>query len=66
MRAALYMPAVCALQWNPHVRALKERLAAKGKSPMAIVGAAMRKLVHLCIGVLKTRKKYSPEHAQAA
>jgi transposase len=66
MRAALYMPAVSALQWNPHVRALKERLAAKGKSPMAIVGAAMRKLVHLCFGVLKTRKKYSPEHVQPA
>lgn len=66
MRAALYMPAVSALQWNPHIRALKERLAAKGKPPMAIVGAAMRKLVHLCFGVLKTRKKYSPEHAQLA
>ena len=66
MRAALYMPAVSALQWNPHVRALKERLAAKGKPPMAIVGAAMRKLVHLCFGVLKTRTKYSPKHAQLA
>lgn len=63
MRAALYMPAVSALQWNPHIRALKERMSAKGKAPMAIVGAAMRKLVHLCFGVLKTRKKYSPEHA---
>lgn len=65
-RAALYMPAVSALTWNPHIRALKARLAARGKSPMAIVGAAMRKLVHLCFGVLKTRTKYSPEHAQAA
>lgn len=66
IRAALYMPAVSALTWNPHIRALKVRLAAKGKSPMAIVGAAMRKLVHLCFGVVKTRTKYSPEHAQAA
>jgi len=66
MRAALYMPAISALTWNPHIRALKQRLAAKGKCPMAIVGAAMRKLVHLCFGVVKTRTKYSPEHAQAA
>jgi transposase len=66
MRAALYMPAVSAMTWNPHIRALKERLAAKGKAPMAIVGAAMRKLVHLCFGVLKTRTKYSPEYVQAA
>ena len=66
MRAALYMPAVSALQWNPHIIALKERLAAKGKTPMAIVGAAMRKLVHLCFGVLKTRTKYAADHVQPA
>lgn len=66
MRAILYMPAIVAQTWNPHIRALKERLAAKGKAPMSIVGAAMRKLVHLCFGVVKTRTKYSPEHAQAA
>lgn len=66
IRAALYMPAVSALTWNPHVRALKERLTAKGKTPMAIVGAAMRKLVHLCFGVLKTRTRYSPDHAHLA
>lgn len=66
MRAALYMPAVTALTWNPHIRALKERMTAKGKTPMAIVGAAMRKLVHLCFGVLKTRTRYSPDHVQPA
>lgn len=66
MRAALYMPAVTALTWNPHIRALKERLAAKGKTPMAIVGAAMRKIVHLCFGVLRTRSRYSPDHVQPA
>lgn len=66
MRAALYMPAVSAMTWNPHIRALKERLAAKGKTPMAIVGAAMRKLVHLCFGVLKTRTKYSADHVRPA
>lgn len=66
MRAALYMPAVTALRWNPHIRALKERLAMKGKTPMAIVGAAMRKLVHLCFGVLKTRTRYAPDYVQPA
>jgi transposase len=65
-RAVLYMPAVTAQTWNPHIRALRERLLAKGKSPMAIVGAAMRKLVHLCFGVLKTRKPYAPNYAQVA
>lgn len=66
IRAILYMPAVSALTWNPHIRAMKERLTAKGKTPMAIVGAAMRKLVHLCFGVLKTRTRYSPDYVQPA
>lgn len=66
IRAALYMPAITALTWNPHVRAMKERLTAKGKTPMAIVGAAMRKLAHLCFGVMKTRTRYSPDHVQPA
>jgi len=66
IRAALYMPAVSAQTWNPHIRALKERLTARGKTPMAIVGAAMRKLVHLCFGVLKTRTKYTVDHVQPA
>lgn len=59
-RAALYMPAVTALKWNPHIRALKKRLSAKGKTGKAIVGAGMRKLVHLCYGVLKSRTPYQP------
>jgi len=30
---------------------------------MAALGAAMRKLVHLCFGVLKTRMPYRPDYA---
>jgi hypothetical protein len=36
-----------ALRFNPLVHALGERLKAKGKSKMLIVGAAMRKLLYL-------------------
>ncbi|HSD37709.1 MAG TPA: IS110 family transposase, partial [Rhodocyclaceae bacterium] len=32
---------------NPHIRALYERLIARGKPKMAAIGAAMRKLAHL-------------------
>lgn len=66
LRALLYMPAIAAQTWNPHIRALRDRLKAKGKAPKAIVGAAMRKLVHLCFGVLKTRTPYEPHHSQLA
>ena len=40
--------------------ALAERLRAKGKSPMQIIGAAMRKLLRLVYGVLKTRQPFDP------
>jgi len=32
---------------------------------MSALGAAMRKLVHLCFGVLKTQQKYQPDYQNA-
>jgi len=64
IRAVLYMAAVVATKYNPHVKALYARLLAKGKAKMAALGAAMRKLVHLCFGVLKTRIPYQTEYHQ--
>ena len=60
MRAALYMPAVVAIRSNPDVRSLYERLITAGKSKMSAIGAAMRKLVHICFGVLKNQQPYQP------
>ena len=59
-RAVLYMAAIVATQCNPHVRALYTRLCAKGKAKMAAIGAAMRKLVHLCFGVIRHQTTYQP------
>jgi hypothetical protein len=33
---------------------------------MSALGAAMRKLVHLCFGVLKTRQPYQANYAKIA
>ena len=60
LRKGLYFPALTALRFNPLIRALGERLQAKGKSKMLIVGAAMRKIVHLAYGVLKSGKPFDP------
>lgn len=60
VRATLYFPALVATRCNPHIRALYERLLADKKCKMAALGACMRKLVHLCFGVLKTQTPYSP------
>ncbi len=66
IRAVLYMAAVVATRHNPHVKAIYDRLLARGKSKMSALGAAMRKLVHLCFGVLKTRKPYQHNYAKIA
>lgn len=66
MRAALYMAAVVAIRFNPDIRAQYERLLRKGKSKMSAIGAAMRKLVHICFGVLKSQKPYSPQTPNTA
>lgn len=66
LRRILYMPAVAALRWNPVVKDLAERLKARGKCSMVIIGAVMRKLLHLVYGVLKSGKPFDPAHAQAA
>jgi transposase len=63
LRKVLYMPAVVARRCNPHIKALNDRLLAKGKSKMAAIGAAMRKLAHLCFGVIHTGKPYDPKFA---
>jgi transposase len=60
-RAKLYMPAIVAIKNNPDVRDLYQRLLAKGKTKMSALGAAMRKLVHICFGVIKNQSPYQPQ-----
>lgn len=62
VRAVLYMAAVVATRHNPHIKALYERLLGRGKSKMAALGAAMRKLVHLCFGVIKNQTPYQADY----
>lgn len=57
-RKALFFPAIVAIKKNPDVRALNERLLAAGKTKMCAIGAAMRKLIHICFGVLKHQQPY--------
>ncbi len=66
IRAILYMAAVAAKRCNPHVKAVYERLLARGKCKMSALGAAMRKLVHLCFGVFKTQIPYQRDYAKKA
>lgn len=62
LRKLLYLPAVVAIRHNPHIKALYQRLIEKGKTKMAAIGAAMRKLAHLCFGVVHSGKPYDQNY----
>jgi transposase len=66
VRASLYMAAVVAKKVNPEIKALYDRLCLQGKSKMSALGACMRKLVHLCFGVMKAGGNYVPPDARQA
>lgn len=60
LRKALYMPAMVALHKTTWGKAFRQRLANAGKPPMLIIGAMMRKLIHVAFGVLKSRQPFNP------
>jgi transposase len=60
LRRAFYMPAMVTLYKTHWGRRFRERLAANGKPPKLIIGAMMRKLVHVAFGVLKSGKPFDP------
>jgi transposase len=67
LRSSLYMPALSAMRYNPAIIALVARLKnARRLKPKQIVVAAMRKLLVICFGVLKTRKPFDPAIAMPA
>ena len=62
LRKGLYMAAVVAKRHNPVVREFCARLEAKGKPPMVIVAAAMRKLLHIAYGVIKHKEVFRADY----
>ncbi len=64
-RAILYWPAITARRFNPVVQAFCDRLEENGKNKMQVIGAAMRKLLCLAYGVVKSGKPFDPNYAQS-
>ena len=58
LRRVLYMPALVAVRYEPHVRAFYEQLLAAGKLPLQALVAVMRKLLHAIYGMLKTNTDF--------
>src|SRR3990170_1639550 len=57
------LSAFVALRYNPIIVEMKRRLTEAGKPKMLIVGAAMRKLIHIIYGVLKHGKPFDSNFA---
>ena len=60
LRKALYMPSLVAMQYNPFMIRFAGRLRNNGKNDKVIVCAAMRKLVHIIFGILKSGQPFDP------
>ena len=66
IRRSLYFPAITAMRCNPVIKAWASGLRERGKCEMQIIGAVMRKLIHLAFGVLKSGNPYDPLYSQNA
>lgn len=65
LRKGLYFPAIAALRFNPILQPMSLRLRAAGKPPMLIIGAAMRRLIHIAFGVLRSGRPFDPKLVKA-
>ncbi|EQC1412835.1 IS110 family transposase [Providencia rettgeri] len=63
IRSKIFLAAVSAGKYNPDIKAQKKRLLSAGKTKMQALGAAMRKLIQICFGVIKNQTRYQSELA---
>lgn len=63
IRKGLYFPAIVATTHNQIVKEFANRLEKNGKTPMQIVCASIRKLLHIAFGVLKHKTPFDPSLA---
>lgn len=60
LRQALYMPALVAKRHNPLLRDFAQRLAARGKTHGAILGAISHKMLRILVGLLRSNSDFNP------
>jgi len=61
VRKSFFMPALVGMKYNPVLIEMRKRLLKAGKPKMLIVGAVMRKLIHIIYGVLKNNQPFNPD-----
>jgi transposase len=66
LRRVLFMAAMVARRHNPRLKTFADRLAANGKSKMAVLIAVLHKLVKISFSLLKNHSAYDPDHRPLA
>lgn len=54
LRRALYMPALVAVRWDPHLKAFYQQLLSRQKTKLQALTAVARKMLHAIFGIFKT------------
>jgi transposase len=62
LRRVLFMSAMVARRHNPRLKIFADRLAAAGKSKMAVLLAVLHKLIKISFLLLKNHSVYDPNH----
>lgn len=62
IRAALYMPTLAAIRFNPIIKEFHKRLIAAGKPEKVAIVACMRKLIHIMYACWITGKSFDPNY----
>ena len=60
LRRAIFFPAIVAKKHNPIIKEFCLNLKKRSKNKMVIVGAAMRKLMHIIYAILKHKTVFNP------
>jgi transposase len=60
LRAALYMPALVAVRFNPAVRTYYERLTSRAVPKLQAIVAVMRKILHAIWGMFRHHQNFDP------
>lgn len=60
IRNALYMATISAVQFNPAIKAFRDRLRAKGKPPKVVLTACMHKLLTMLNAMLRDQEEWKP------
>jgi transposase len=66
LRKALFLPTMSAQRFNPLIATFCERLFPSLKAKKQVLGAAMRKVLHLAYGALKSDCPFDPNFAIVA